>query len=102
MSEIEERATHEVREVARGRSWHTPFAALGGGAVVVGGVAAFVNAVARILWLALGCAAPAAGSPPTRARESPPGLHLGRGARSLALGGPLPYPGWVSACDEGR
>ena len=53
MSEIEERAAHEAREVARGRTWHTPFAALGGVAVVVWAVAAIVIAVALILWLAL-------------------------------------------------
>ena len=53
MSEIDERATHEAREVARGRSWHTPFAALGGVAVIVWAVAAVVIAVALILWLAL-------------------------------------------------
>ena len=53
MSNIEDRATDEAREVTRGRAWHTPFMAVGGVAAVVWAVAAIVIAVALILWLAL-------------------------------------------------
>ena len=53
MSNIENRAAEEGREVARGRAWHTPFAALGGVAAVAWAVAAIVIAVALIVWLAL-------------------------------------------------
>jgi hypothetical protein len=53
MSNIDNRAAEEGREVARGRAWHTPFAALGGVAAFVWIVAAVVIAVALILYFAL-------------------------------------------------
>jgi hypothetical protein len=51
MSEIKDTAVHETREVARGRSGATPFAAIGGVAVVIAAVAAVVIAIALVLWL---------------------------------------------------
>jgi len=53
MSEIKDTAAHESREVARGRSAATPFAAVGGVALVVWAVAAVVIAIALVLWLVL-------------------------------------------------
>jgi hypothetical protein len=53
MSDMQNRAAEEGREVTRGRAWHTPFMALGGVAAVVWAVAAIVIAIALILWLAL-------------------------------------------------
>jgi hypothetical protein len=53
MSEMKNTAAHEVREVTRGRTWHTPFTTVGTVAVVVWAVAAVVIAVALILWLSL-------------------------------------------------
>lgn len=53
MSEFKETAAHETREVARGRSAATPFAALGGVALVVWAVAAVVVAIAIVFWLVL-------------------------------------------------
>ena len=52
MTELKQTAAQETREVARGRSGATPFAAVGGVAVFVGLVAAVVIAVALIVWLA--------------------------------------------------
>jgi hypothetical protein len=52
MAETKETAVQETREIARGRSGATPFAAVGGVAVVVGLVAAVVIAIALIVWLA--------------------------------------------------
>jgi hypothetical protein len=53
MSDIEEHVEREAREVARGRSWHTPFTTVGTVAIVVWTVAAIVIAVALALWLSL-------------------------------------------------
>jgi hypothetical protein len=53
MSEIKETADHEVREVARGRRWYTPFAVVGGVAAIVWAVAALVIVVALVIWLVL-------------------------------------------------
>jgi 5,10-methenyltetrahydromethanopterin hydrogenase len=53
MSEVRETAEHEVREVARGRRWYTPFAVVGGVAAIVWAVSAIVIAVALVLWLVL-------------------------------------------------
>jgi hypothetical protein len=53
MSELEESAAHETREIARGRSGATPFAAIGGVAVVIAAVAAVVIAIALVVWLVL-------------------------------------------------
>ena len=53
MSDMENHAVQEGREVTRGRAWHTPFAAVGGVAAVVWAIAAVVIALALIVWLAL-------------------------------------------------
>ena len=51
VSEIKESAEEEVREVARGRRWHTPFTVVGGVALVAWGVAAVITAAALLIWL---------------------------------------------------
>ena len=53
MSEIKETAEHDVKEVARGRRWYTPFAVVGGVAVIVWAVAAVIIAAALVIWLVL-------------------------------------------------
>ena len=51
VSEIKDSAEQEVREVARGRRWHTPFAVVGGVALVEWGVAAVITVAALLIWL---------------------------------------------------
>jgi hypothetical protein len=53
VSELKDTAEHEVREVAHGRRWYTPFAVVGGVAAIVWGVAAVIIIVALLLWLLL-------------------------------------------------
>jgi hypothetical protein len=53
VSEIKETAEHEVREVARGRRWYTPFAVISGVAAVVWALAALIIVVALVIWLVL-------------------------------------------------
>jgi hypothetical protein len=53
MSEIKQSAEDEVQEVARGRPWYTPFAVVGGVAVIVWVVAAVIIAAALVIRLAL-------------------------------------------------
>jgi hypothetical protein len=53
MGEIKRTADHEVREVARGRRWYTPFAVVSGVAAIVWAIAAVIIAVALIIWLVL-------------------------------------------------
>ena len=51
MSEIKETAEEEVREVAKGRRWHTPFTVVGGVALAAWGVAAVITATALLIWV---------------------------------------------------
>jgi hypothetical protein len=53
MSEIKETAEDEVKEVARGRRWYTPFAVVGSVALIVWVVAALIAAAALVIWLVL-------------------------------------------------
>jgi hypothetical protein len=51
MSELPDSAGDEVRQVARGRRWYTPFAVVGGVAGLVWAVAAVIIAVALLIWV---------------------------------------------------
>ena len=53
MADVKDTTVRETREIARGRSGATPFAAIGGVAVFVAIVAAIVIAIALVLWLTL-------------------------------------------------
>ena len=51
VSELKESAEQEVRDVARGRRWYTPFTVVGGVALVAWSVAAVITAAALLIWL---------------------------------------------------
>ena len=51
MDEEKETAEQEVREVARGRRWYTPFMVVGGIAAVAWGVAGLITAILILVWL---------------------------------------------------
>jgi hypothetical protein len=51
MGDLRDTAGQEVRDVARGRRWHTPFAVIGGVAGFVWGVAALIVAAALLVWI---------------------------------------------------
>jgi hypothetical protein len=50
---MKQTAEEEVREVARGRRWYTPFAVVGGVAAIVWAAAALITAAALVIWLVL-------------------------------------------------